>query len=49
MVALLVRLLEQNAGILSKRAQTNELKALTETEIAEIESNFREIFTQEIQ
>lgn len=47
MVALLVRFLEQNAGVLSKRAQTNEFKALTETEIAEIESNFCEIFTRE--
>ena len=44
MVALLVRFLEQNNGILSKRARENEFRALTGNEINQIEKRFNEIF-----
>lgn len=44
MVALLVRFLEQNGGKLSNRARAIELKALTDSEIIEIEKRFVEIF-----
>ena len=43
-VALLVRFLEQNSGILSKRAKENEFRGLTEKESIQIESKFKEIF-----
>jgi hypothetical protein len=44
MVALLVRFLDQNNGILSKRAREKEFGTLTETEINQIEKRFSEIF-----
>ncbi len=44
-VALLVRFLEQNDGKLSKRAKEKEFGALTETEIKNIEENFKIIFS----
>lgn len=44
MVALLVRLLDQNKGILSKHAREKEFGALTEAEINQIETRYREIF-----
>ena len=43
-VALLVRFLEQNNGIFSKRAKEKEFNSLTEKEIVHIESKFKEIF-----
>lgn len=42
-VADLVRFLEQNNGILSKRARTKEFKELTEHEIADIENQYKSI------
>ncbi|WP_158837544.1 Fic family protein [Polaribacter sp. L3A8] len=44
MVALLVRFLEQNEGILSKRALQKEFSALKATEIKAIELNYKQIF-----
>jgi hypothetical protein len=44
MVALLVRFLEQNNGILSKRAREKEFNLLTEIEINQIEKRYIEIF-----
>ena len=45
-VALLVRFLEQNHGILSKRARENEFNLLTEKEVVEIETQFVTIFNK---
>jgi hypothetical protein len=47
MVGLLVRFLEQGAGILSKRALNKEFSALEESEVKEIESTYHEIFIEE--
>ena len=44
LVATLVRFLEQNNGILSKRARSNEFKALSESETSKIETQYQEIF-----
>lgn len=44
MVALLVRFLEQNNGVLSKRALEKEFDALTEAEVSQIELRYNEIF-----
>ncbi len=44
MVAVLVRLLEQNHGRLSQRARTQEFKALKDAEIDEIEKIYKSIF-----
>lgn len=44
MVSLLVSFLEQGNGTLSKRAKNAEFKHLTESEIFEIETRYREIF-----
>ena len=46
MVADLVRFLEQNNGILSKRARNKEFKDLTNVEIADIESQFQAIMKE---
>ena len=46
MVALLVRFLEQNNGVLSKWAREKEFSALTDAEINQIESKYNEIFKQ---
>lgn len=46
MVALLVRFLDQNNGILTNRAREKEFSALTETEIDQIEKRFDETFKQ---
>jgi hypothetical protein len=46
MVALLVRILEQNEGRFSKRARENEFDKLTDTEISDIESRFKAIFKE---
>lgn len=45
-IALLVRILEQNNGKLSKRARENEFAALTENELREIEENFNKIILE---
>jgi hypothetical protein len=41
---MLVRFLEQNGGILSKRARSKEFPELKEDEVEKIESTFKEIF-----
>lgn len=46
MVALLVRFLDQNNGILSNRAREKEFSALTDAEINQIERKYNEIFKQ---
>ncbi len=46
MVAILVRFLEQNQGVLSKRALKKEFSALTENEIKAIESNYNALFLE---
>jgi len=44
MVALLMRFLEQNQGVLSKRAREREFKELTEEEVKGIEEMYQQIF-----
>lgn len=44
MVALLIQFLEQNNGILSKRATKKVFAALTEDEVEEIEENYKIYF-----
>ena len=44
MVALLIRFLEQNNGIISGRARDKEFSALTEDEVKEIEENYKVVF-----
>ncbi len=44
MVAILVRFLEQNNGVLSKRALKKEFSALKAEEIKDIEANYNSIF-----
>jgi hypothetical protein len=44
MVAMLIRFLEQNNGILSKRAQEKEFKDLTSEEINQIETQYKSVF-----
>ena len=44
MVSLLARFLEQNQGVLSKRAKEKEFGALSESEVDQIEAEFRTIF-----
>ena len=46
MVAILVRFLEHNQGVLSKRALKKEFSALTENEIKAIESNYNALFLE---
>jgi Fic family protein len=46
LISLLVTFLEQNRGILSKRAQENEFAQLSELEVGEIEKLYSEIFEQ---
>lgn len=43
-VALLLRFLEQNNGLLSERARDKEFVELTEEEVKEIEQNYKMIF-----
>ena len=47
MVALIVRFLEQNNGVLSKRTKSKEFEALKEDEIKDIENKYLEIFIKE--
>jgi hypothetical protein len=44
LVSMLVRFLEQNNETLSKRAWANEFSLLNETEVKEIENEFKKIF-----
>jgi hypothetical protein len=44
LVSTLVRFLEQNQGMLSKRAKENEFSMLSEKEVQQIESTFAAIF-----
>lgn len=45
-VALLIRFLEQNNGMLSKRAREKEFRELTENEVLSIEKKFKECFDE---
>jgi len=45
-VALLIRVLEQNNGILSKRAKEKEFTALTQDEVKDIEANYKVYFEE---
>lgn len=47
MVALLTRLLEQNNGLISKRAREQEFSILSTEDILKIEKEFREIFVED--
>lgn len=47
MVAMLVRFLQQNDGVLSKKALKKEFSDLTEKEIKDIETNYKSIFLEE--
>lgn len=47
LVSLLVRLLEQGGGELSKRARKKEFKALRQKEIEYLQSSYQEIFLSE--
>ena len=44
LIALLIRFLEQNKGLLSKRAWKKEFEALSDSEIEDIENKYRSIF-----
>ena len=44
LISVLVRFLEQNQGVLSKRAKEKEFSMLTEREVKRIESTYTEIF-----
>lgn len=44
MVAMLIRFMEQNNGILSKRAREKEFKEITDSEIKNIEEQYKNIF-----
>jgi hypothetical protein len=46
LISLLVRLLEQNDGKFSKRAKEKEFSVLNDTEIQEIELNYKNIFLE---
>jgi Fic family protein len=47
MVALLIRFLEQNNGVISKRARESEFEAFSKSEIEEIERQYKIIFEKE--
>lgn len=47
MIAMLIRFLEQNNGLLSKRAQDKEFKDLTSNEIKKIEKQYKTIFEKD--
>jgi hypothetical protein len=47
MIALLVKFLEQNHGVLSVRAKEKEFNSLSEEEIYKIEKIYAEAFTPE--
>ena len=44
MIAALVRFVEQNNGVLSKRVQDKEFKDLTSNEIKKFEKQYKNIF-----
>ena len=44
LIALLARFLEQNNGLLSRRAREKEFESLNDNEIRTIEKAYREIF-----
>ena len=46
MVALLIRFLEQNNGVLSNRAKSKEFSALSSNEVKSIENMYAEIFVE---
>jgi hypothetical protein len=46
MVSLLIRFLEQNNGVISKRARGKEFEAFSPSEIEGIESKYRELFLE---
>ena len=45
LISILVRFLEQNGGVLSKRAKENEFSELTEKEVKHIEEEYKSIFS----
>jgi hypothetical protein len=47
MIAMLIRFLEQNTGVLSKRAKDKEFKDLSSNEIKKIEKQYKIIFEKE--
>jgi hypothetical protein len=47
LIAMLIRFLEQNNGVLSKRAQDKEFKDLTSNEIKKIEKQYKIIFEKD--
>ena len=44
LVSMLVKFLEQNNGVLSKRAMEKEFSALSQKEVEQIESEYNSIF-----
>ncbi|HBB93082.1 MAG: cell filamentation protein Fic [Bacteroidetes bacterium GWF2_49_14] len=46
LVALLLRFLDQNQGVLSKRARTKEFAILTDEEVNDIEAKYKILFTE---
>ncbi|MFA7360461.1 MAG: Fic family protein [Candidatus Kapaibacterium sp.] len=44
MISLLIRFLDQNRGVLTKRAKEKEFEKLSDEEVKEIEEKFKEIF-----
>ena len=47
MIAMLIRFLEQNNGVLSKRSKDKEFKDLSSNEIKKIEKQYKIIFEKE--
>jgi hypothetical protein len=45
LISTLVRFLEQNQGVLSKRAREKEFSMLSEKEVGQIEATYTSIFT----
>jgi hypothetical protein len=45
-VALLVRFLDQNEGVMSKRAREKEFASLKDSEVHEVEQNYKSIFIE---
>jgi hypothetical protein len=45
LISTLVRFLEQNGGLLSRRAKEKEFSELTEKEVKQIEEEYQSIFS----
>lgn len=46
LISLLIRFLDQNNGVLSKRAREKEFEALTDIEVLDIEKNYKTLFLE---